>query len=155
MKYRWVRLEDIVRWLDNDMVTEINFTGDGFVADDIEPEGWYGMKLSKEFDGNSMIFGDWGLGIIHSDNLDDGIAAAIKGFFKNEFGWEIYFDTHICCEAKGLPVAEKYKDCDDLWVVKFNNEKMFDCICIETEDEAENLRLALETAYEYGREVGK
>lgn len=153
VKYRWVPLESIVRWLTQGIVTEISFTGDAFPADGIEPSGWYGMKISKEFDGEVMIFGDWGCGIVYVDPLDDGVVSAIKRFFKREFNWEIYHDTHICCEADGLPMAEKYQDHDGLWTVVFNGDKIFDCI--DTENEAENFRLALEQAFEFGKEIGK
>lgn len=154
IKYRWVTLENITRWLIDGTVTEINFTGDAFVADDLEPSGWYGMKISKEFDGKAMIFGDWGRGIIDTDPLlYDGVMNAIKRFFKREFNREIYHDTYICCEAKGLPMTDKYMDPDGMWVVEFNGDKIFDCI--DTENEAENFRLALEQAYEFGREMGK
>lgn len=150
IKYRWVTLENITRWLIDGTVTEINFTGDAFVADDLEPSGWYGMKFAKEFDKETMIFGSWGGGIAYSDPMETGVMGAIKNFFRHEFDWEIYHDTYICCEAEGLPLVEVYES-DGLYTVEFNGDVVFNKI---TKDRAEDIKWALEEGIKYGKELG-
>jgi len=154
MKYRWVTLEDITRWLLDGTVTEISFTDDRIedVDENFEPTGWYGMKIIEVFDREQIVFGKWGGGIEKIEEINYGITEVIKEFFEWEFGRKISLDTKICCEAEGLPIAEKYQDHDGLWVVVFNGDKIFDCI--DTENEAENFRLALERAFEFGKELG-
>lgn len=151
MKYRWVTLEDITRWLVNRTVTEISFTGDAFVADDLEPSGWYGMKFAKEFDKETMIFESWGGGIAYSDSMETGVMGAIKNFSRYEFDWEIYRDTHICCEAEGLPLVDIYES-DCFYNLKFNGDLFFSNI---TKDRAEDIKWALEEGVKYGKELSK
>jgi len=152
MKYRWVTLDDITRWLVDGTVTEISFTDDAFTTEDFEPTGWYGMKLVKEFDEESMIFGKWGHGIEYADNLEDGIIGAIKNFFYLEFYQEINRGTLICCEAEGLPLVELFRTDDGFYNVEFNGDQVFTNV---TKDKADAVKWALEKGIEYGKELSK
>lgn len=153
VKYRWVPLESIVRWLTQGIVTEISFTDDRIedVDENFEPTGWYGMKIIEVFDREQIVFGKWGGGIEKIEEINYGITEVIKEFFEWEFGRKISLDTKICCEAEGLPLVEIYES-DCFYNVEFNGDLVFSQV---TKDRAEDIKWALEEGVKYGKELSK
>ena len=82
----------------------IDFTNDD--EEDIlvngEPTGWYGIQISNLYDGDCLLIGFYGAGIIYSRNLNadnsiDQIEDAIQKFWNIEFGREA---KRICVERR-------------------------------------------------------
>lgn len=151
--YRFVKLDDIARWLLDGDVTEISFTDDRIkdVDENFEPTGWYGMKIIEVFDREQIVFGKWGGGIEKIEETNYGITEAIKEFFEWEFGWKLSLNTKICCEAEGLPLVEIYES-DCFYNVEFNGDLVFSQV---TKDRAEDIKWALEEGVKYGKELSE
>ena len=96
--YVFKSLSEIVDWLQNGFFDrELGFTND--TPDDIEMNGgatgWYGMKIVDDFDGESLVVGYYGSGIVFSDGILD-LESSIKMFFRSEFNREIRLGELIC-----------------------------------------------------------
>lgn len=65
---------------------EIGFTLDSpyEVEKGKNPEGWYGIKKSFEFDGGANIIGKYGTGIIFSDSDDIKVYETLIEFINSE-----------------------------------------------------------------------
>ena len=67
-----------------------------------EPTGWYGIQISDLYDGDCLLIGYYGAGIVYSQNLNmdisvDNIVSAIQEFWNNEFGRKA---DQICVDKK-------------------------------------------------------
>lgn len=67
-----------------------------------EPTGWYGIMISNMYDGDCLLIGYYGAGIVYSQNLNmdisvDNIVSAIQEFLNNEFGRKA---DQICVDKK-------------------------------------------------------
>lgn len=68
----------------------VDFTFD----DDLyNPSGWYGIKTCSEFDGYSLLFGDYGYGIIDVAHLNNWSIEEITQTVQHF--WDMGMDVHI------------------------------------------------------------
>lgn len=104
MNYKFITADEFINYLIKNPEKEFGFTSD--TLEDIqvsrEPEGWYGAKLTKAFDGCAILFGDYGFGIIsYRDVIDKNYEFEIlKDFFKYEFGRDITRESMICVDSQ-------------------------------------------------------
>ena len=78
----------------------------GFTADTPEevyaygtPTGWYGIAYTKFFGGQSLIFGDYGIGVIWHDTYDFD---NIYEFWRREFSEDLTEDRLICVDEADM-----------------------------------------------------
>ena len=105
MDYIFVTPKELAQKLYNGKYNHsIGFTND--TEEDIfingEPTGWYGVQINYLYDGETLMFGYYGAGVIYSCNLMDDdsidkIETEIKRFLTNEFGKA---NAKICVDIK-------------------------------------------------------
>lgn len=132
--YKFVTIEKLAKRLteiETDKV--IGFTNDSedMVCDDFEPTGWYGAKISNMFDGNALLIGYFGGGIIYSkclidDDTESEIEEGLADFFSSEFYNKE--KRKVCVDAdefdgngNGGKKKEETKMSGDLMCLKFNS----------------------------------
>ena len=98
-------VKEIADWLrEKDYGAVLSFTDDTPETLEFngEPTGWYGVKKVNEFDGDSLIYGYYGAGIVYSDTIANNlpIELSIKEFFNSEFNMEIDLGDKICVDKK-------------------------------------------------------
>ena len=100
----WVKVKDLQDYLFAQYNVEIGFTSDtkeDVMENDIEPSGWYGIALTDMFDGESVLFGYYGAGIIRYYQIPYyTIESAIIKFFRDEFYMEIDENYELCIDAE-------------------------------------------------------
>ena len=108
MDYTFMTVEELANALEERVGCEIGFTFDTpeDLANGDLPSGWYGASIVKNFGGRSVIFGDYGVGIIdglylgHSESVVD----ILIRFFKVENGWNFTKDSYVCVDKSDLIV---------------------------------------------------
>lgn len=128
-------LEKVVEWLLGHKSETLDFTFDTDL--DVEPTGWHGIKISREFDGEAIIAGYYGGGIDFALNIvgiekREDIATLLKEMFSNVY-WE-YKET-ICVDVTEMKEeCERIRCVDDISVPE--DSKCARC-CIYCKEECE------------------
>lgn len=100
--FRFATIKEIADMVRDGM--EIGFTLDTPEYLDLDkknPSGWYGAKMSYDFDGGSVLFGDYGAGTIYVvpvQSSGQSIEEAIIEFVKWEGGFQCIEDSELCIE---------------------------------------------------------
>lgn len=102
-------IHEILNGLKNNKKIEFDFTYDceedweDCDVDDIDPCGWYGVKVSEAFDGLSLICGYYGGGIDFAINLYD--YECYEDWITDNFCCRLYaLDDFSCCKGKKICV---------------------------------------------------
>jgi hypothetical protein len=108
-KFGFITLNDFAEYFANHQNAELGFTDD--IPGTYEATGWYGIKISEEFDARTVIIGFYGGGICYHERYHsiskNGIMETMKEFFEQEFDMTIHEDTLICV------YAEDFEDLDE------------------------------------------
>ena len=106
MKYEFIKVKDLYEALKhNKNGNEIGFTFDNPEDLDLEkeePTGWYGVALVRNFGGESIIFGDYGIGIINSFYCGDYDLEDLCRMFSDEGGRKYTEDSLVCVDVKDV-----------------------------------------------------
>lgn len=104
IRYEFITIKEFINYMMAHPGKELGFTGD--TEDDIEvyggPEGWYGAKIDNSFDGNTLLFGEYGIGIgwTYEIECDDDCIEFFHEFFGDEFLREVDEDSLICIDTE-------------------------------------------------------
>lgn len=99
-------IKEIAEWLRNNTEKVLDITNDikENIESGAEPSGWCGLKRTKVFDGNSIVFGYYGTGIIDADceNEIDTTEDIICRFLDWEFANmpKTYTEDSLICVDK-------------------------------------------------------
>lgn len=100
--WKFISAEDLLDYAVNHPEKEVGFTCD--TSEDVyahgEPMGWYAIKFTRAFDGESLVFGYYGCGVVWAnDSVDDWV---LQEFWKSQFNEEIDMDRMICVDAADI-----------------------------------------------------
>lgn len=109
-------IDEILNGLKNKKKIEFDFTSDyeelwdGCDPNEIDPSGWYGVRVSEVFDGLSLICGYYGGGIDFAINIDEyeGYEEEIKTDFCNHL-----YDLDDFKHSKGAKICVERMDEDN------------------------------------------
>lgn len=107
MNYVFMTVEELANALEERVGCEIGFTFDTpeDLANGDLPSGWYGASIVKNFGGRSVIFGDYGVGILTGCYLEDEETVDIlTRFFTGENSWNFTKDSYVCVDKSDLIV---------------------------------------------------
>lgn len=111
MDYTFMTVEELANALEERVGSAIGFTFDTpeDLTDGREPSGWYGASIVENFGGESVIFGDYGVGILNGCYLsdtdsyhDETLVEILIRFFTEENGWEFTKDSYVCVDKADL-----------------------------------------------------
>ena len=108
MDYVFMTVEELANALEERVGCEIGFTFDTpeDLADSGEPSGWYGASIVKNFGGRSVIFGDYGVGILNGCYVEDEMVEEIliRFFMDEHYGCIFTKDSYVCVDKSDLIV---------------------------------------------------
>lgn len=107
--YKFYTLKELVEELNKEnrvVGTPVGFTLDkpeDVFGEDWEPTGWYGVMITNDFDGRSMLYGNYGIGVVYSDCLNDITEMeSLIGFLKSETNVDYTENDYVCVDAADL-----------------------------------------------------
>lgn len=104
IRWKFVTPRELLDYVEAHPEKEVGFTSDtpAEVYAYGEPTGWYGIAYTKSFGGHSLIFGDYGVGVIWHDTFDWDNKYILYDFWESEFCEKLTEDRLICVDEADM-----------------------------------------------------
>ena len=94
IEYSWKTIEEMAQMAVDGKTVDFTFDTPEDLDGGFEPSDWFGLKLTNDFDGTSLVVGYYGGGIVWACALNYGFNTMLK---EVKFGIERYLEWYEVC----------------------------------------------------------
>lgn len=94
IKYGWKTIEEMAQMAVDGKTVDFTFDTPEDLDGGFEPSGWFGLKLTNDFDGTSLVVGYYGGGVEWACALNHGFNTMLK---EVKYGIERYLEWYEVC----------------------------------------------------------